>query len=81
MKKLLGLCAGALLIMPFTLQAEGYSNSGNSATGPSVECHLPDGTKDYMPVVFCQHNNGTYHLWYDWGKASNYTQRRFISLI
>ena len=62
MKKLLGLCAGALLIMPFTLQAEGYSNSGNSATGPSVECHLPDGTKDYMPVVFCQHNNGTYHL-------------------
>lgn len=62
MKKLLGLCAGALLMMPFTLQAEGYSNSGNSATGPNVECHLPDGTKDYMPVVFCQHDNGRYHF-------------------
>ncbi|WP_232615467.1 hypothetical protein [Photobacterium carnosum] len=49
-------------MMPFTLQAEGYSNSGNSATGPNVECHLPDGTKDYMPVVFCQHHDGKYHL-------------------
>ncbi|WP_279142083.1 hypothetical protein [Photobacterium phosphoreum] len=62
MKKLLGLCAGALLMMPFTLQAEGYSSNGSSATGPNIECHLPDGTKDYMPVMFCQNSNGIYHI-------------------
>ena len=33
-------------------------SNGNSATGPNVQCYLPDGTSDYMPIVLCQHQNG-----------------------
>lgn len=34
-------------------------SSGNSATGPNVQCYLPDGASDYMPIVLCQHQNST----------------------
>lgn len=55
MKKLLGLCAGALLMMPFTLQAE------NSPTGPFVECQLQNGNVEFMPAMFCEIKKGKYH--------------------
>ncbi|WP_170064491.1 hypothetical protein [Photobacterium phosphoreum] len=55
MKKLLGLCAGALLMMPFTLQAE------NSPTGPFVECQLQNGNVEFIPAMFCEIKKGKYH--------------------
>ena len=58
MKKLLGLCAGALLMMPFTLQAEGSGSS--SPAGPFVECQLQNGNIEFMPAMFCEIKKGKY---------------------
>jgi hypothetical protein len=56
MKKTMMLFAVVL----FSSSVFAYSSSnGNSATGPNVQCYLPDGTSDYMPIVLCQHQNGT----------------------
>ena len=56
MKKILGLCAGALLMMPFTLQA----GAGNSPAGPFVECQLQNGNIEFMPAMFCEIKKGKY---------------------
>ncbi|PMH40976.1 hypothetical protein BCU68_04670 [Vibrio sp. 10N.286.49.B3] len=34
------------------------SGAGSSATGPNVECMLPDGSKKYIPALICKHSNG-----------------------
>ncbi|WP_163921223.1 hypothetical protein [Photobacterium sp. Alg240-V54] len=60
MKKILGLCAGALLMMPFTLQAESHG-AGNNPTGPFVECQLQNGNIEFMPAMFCEIKKGKYH--------------------
>lgn len=59
MKKILGLCAGVMLMMPFTLQAE--SSAANNPVGPFVECMLPSGNIEFMPAMFCEIKKGKYH--------------------
>ncbi|MFV8451339.1 hypothetical protein ACNO65_14900, partial [Vibrio campbellii] len=55
MKKTMMLFAVVL----FSSSVFAYTGSnGNSATGPNVQCYLPDGTSDYVPIVLCQHQNG-----------------------
>lgn len=60
MKKLLGMCAGLMLLIPFSLQAEGHAT--NSPTGPFVECLVPSGEIEFMPAMFCEIKKGKYHF-------------------
>ncbi len=63
MKKFIGLCAGAMLMMPFTLQAESHGShgAGSNPAGPFVECMLPSGNIDFIPAMFCEIKKGKYH--------------------
>ncbi|WP_061013009.1 hypothetical protein [Photobacterium leiognathi] len=58
MKKILCVCTGLMLMMPFSLQAQG--GGANSPTGPFVECSLPNGNIEYMPAMFCEVKHGKY---------------------
>ncbi|MCG3885695.1 hypothetical protein I3271_13550 [Photobacterium leiognathi] len=59
MKKFLGVCTGLMLMMPFSLQAEGHAT--NNPTGPFVECLLPSGNIEFIPAMFCEIKHGKYH--------------------
>ncbi|WP_080994001.1 hypothetical protein [Vibrio campbellii] len=48
----------AVVLFSSSVFAYTGGSNGNSATGPNVQCYLPDGTSDYMPIVLCQHQNG-----------------------
>lgn len=49
MKNILGIFICMLITLPA---------SGSSEAGPRVDCNLPSGQSDYMPVMMCNLQGG-----------------------
>ena len=46
-----------LLFLPFISQAE-VPEIGAGVSGPYIECELPNGNIEYMPVLICKNKGG-----------------------
>ncbi len=45
----------------FSVQASKGGGAESNPTGPFVECLLPSGQIEFMPVMFCEIKKGKYH--------------------
>lgn len=51
------LILSALFVLPFAVQAE-VPEIGAGVSGPYIECELPNGNIEYMPVLICKNKGG-----------------------
>ncbi|MGF1686007.1 hypothetical protein L4C36_04840 [Photobacterium japonica] len=53
MATMLFLSGGALASSSQGNSTQGGGGNGSSAAGPWVDCKLPDGSVDYIPLMIC----------------------------
>ncbi|MDA0146914.1 hypothetical protein [Vibrio sp. LaRot3] len=59
MKSIIALfCSALLSFSVFASSNQGGNNGSASERGPWVECHLSDGTSDYVPSGVCKEKGG-----------------------
>ena len=58
MKRLFLLAVFVLFSANIFASVQSGANVGSSATGPLVECSLPNGETKYIPILICKHMDG-----------------------